>query len=175
MKRQPALALLVAATVTPPSSHAQSSALITAAVEISTDPLAIDPLGHLEFGQLVPGTPLTVTPRTSASAGKLEIHGVRLAEFTLDFTLPTELRAAAGPHTIPLTFGASAACHSAQDNPNSCSLIDPSATLTTRIRNQAPPNNTHFVWLGGTVTPSPAQFPGSYTAVVVATVQYTGN
>jgi len=80
-----------------------------------------------------------------------------------------------GPHTIPLTFGNTAGCHAAIDNQNACSQFDPGATLTTRIRNRPPPDNTHFVWLGGIASPSPTQFPGIYTATVIATVQYTGN
>jgi len=148
---------------------------MTAVVEIANDPLVIDPLTVLDFGQLVPGTPTAIQPRTSVTAGKFEIRGVRRAEFTLDFTLPTLLRAGNGPYTIPLTFGATSACHGTLNNQNACSFFDPSVTLTTRIRNVAAPNNTHYVWLGGTVTPSPTQFPGVYTAVVIATVQYTGN
>jgi hypothetical protein len=166
---------LLAAAVVPRLAGAQSSGLMTVLVEVANDPLTIQPFASLDFGQLVHGTPTAIAPRTSASVGKFEIRGVRRAEFTLDFTLPTLLRAGNGPHTIPLTFGWSAACHATQDNQNACSLIDPSVTLTARIRNQAPPDNTHYVWLGGTVTPSPTQFPGVYTAVVIATVQYTGN
>lgn len=169
------LLLLPAAAVLPRPAVAQGSALMTAIVEIANDPLVIDPLRTLDFGQLVPGTPTTIVPQTSVTAGKFEIHGVRRAEFTLDFTLPVLLRAGNGPHTIPLGFGGASACHGALNNQNACTTFDPSATLTTRIRNQAAPNNTHYVWLGGTVTPSPTQFPGVYTAVVIATVQYTGN
>lgn len=166
---------LLAAAVIPRLAVAQSSGLLSAIVEVANDPLVIDPLAALEFGALVPGTPTTVAPRTSVTAGKFEIYGARRAEFTLDFVLPALLRAGNGPHTIPLIFGGSAACHAALNNQNACSIFDPSVTLTTRIRNQASPNNTHYVWLGGTVTPSPTQFPGIYTAVVIATVQYTGN
>jgi hypothetical protein len=151
----------------------QASGVITTRVEIANDPLVITPVEDLGFGQLVPGTPSTVNPRTAATAGKFEIRGVRRAEFTFDLTLPVELRV--GPHTIPLTFGNTAACHAAIDNQNACSQFDPGATLTTRIRNRPPPDNTHFVWLGGIASPSPTQFPGIYTATVIATVQYTGN
>lgn len=151
----------------------QASGVITTRVEIANDPLVITPVEDLGFGQLVPGTPSTVNPRTSATAGKFEIRGVRRAEFTFDLALPVELRV--GPHTIPLSFGGAAGCHAAMDNQNACSTFDPALTLTTRIRNQAPPGNTHFVWLGGSALPSPTQFPGIYTATVTATVQYTGN
>lgn len=176
MRRRGILTLALLAAAAPSRlAEAQASGLMAAVVEVATDPLVIDPLAPLEFGQLVPGTPVTVAPRTSTSTGKFEIRGARRAEFTLDFTLPALLRAGNGPHTIPLTFGGAAACHGTMDNQFACNLMDPSVTLTARIRNQAPPNNTHYVWLGGTVTPSPTQFPGIYTAVVIATVQYTGN
>lgn len=152
-----------------------SSALLTAQVEVSNEPLVIVPLADLRFGQLVPGTPATIAPRTSTGAGKFEIHGLRRAEITFDLTLPTLLRAGAGPYTIPVAFGNTAACHRMTDQQNVCTLFNPSATLTVRLRNRPPPDATVFVWLGGTVSPSPTQFPGIYTATVTATVQYTGN
>jgi len=170
-----ALVLLVLA---PPGAAAQlesSSALLTAQVEVSNDPLVLLPLADLSFGTLVPGTPTTVNPRTSGSAGKFEIHGLRRAEITFDLTLPTLLRAGLGPHTIPVTFGNASGCHRTTDQQNACTLFDPGSTLTQRIRNRPPPDATYFVWLGGTVSPSPTQFPGIYTATVTATVQYTGN
>lgn len=175
MQRSALLLALVGAAVVPRPAGAQSSGLITVIVEVANDPLIIDPVSPLDFGQLVPGTPTVVAPRTSAGAGKFEIHGVRQAEFTLDFVLPSLLRAGAGPHTIPITFGATSACNRTQDAQNACQTFNPATTLTARIRNRQPPDNTHYVWLGGTVSPAPTQFPGVYTAVVIATVQYTGN
>jgi len=169
-----ALALL-APWGSPLGAQSSSSALLTAQVEVSNEPLVIFPIGDLRFGQLVPGTPTTLSPRTSGTAGKFEIHGVRRAEITFDLTLPTLLRAGMGPHTMPVAFGVTSGCHRTTDQQSACTLFNPSATLTVRLRNRPPPDATVFVWLGGTVSPSPTQFPGIYTATVTATVQYTGN
>lgn len=175
--RSLALALLASIPGFPLGAQplSQASGLITAQVDVATDPLVIDPVEDLRFGQLVPGTPTTVNPRTSANAGKFEIHGVRRAEITFDLTLPALLRVGLGPHTMPVAFGATSACRRDMDTQNACTLFDPTATLTDRIRNRPPPDNTFYVWLGGTVSPSPTQFPGIYSATVTATVQYTGN
>jgi len=163
-----------------PGSHlgaqaGSSSALLAARVEVSNEPLVLLPTADLRFGQLVPGAPTTINPRTSASAGKFEIHGVRRAEITFDLTLPTLLRVGTGPLTMPVTFGGTSGCHRTTDAQNGCTLFNPTATLTVRLRNRPPPDATYFVWLGGTVSPSPTQFPGIYSATVTATVQYTGN
>jgi hypothetical protein len=152
-----------------------SSALLAARVEVSNEPLVVLPSSDLRFGQLVPGTPTNINPRTSTGAGKFEIHGLRRAEITFDLTLPTLLRAGTGPLTMPVTFGNTSGCHRTTDSQNGCTLFNPTATLTVRLRNRPPPDATYFVWLGGTVSPSPTQFPGIYTATVTATVQYTGN
>jgi hypothetical protein len=175
MSGRPIRLALLLAVLAPRITVGQDADVINALAEISTDPLVIMSVDNLRFGVLIPGTPVTLNPRTSLSSGKFEIRGVRRAEFTLDFTLPIELRAGGGPHTIPLSFGANAACGRDLDIQNACSLFDPAVTLTDRIRNRPPPENTYFVWLGGTVSPSPTQFPGVYSAVVTATVQYTGN
>jgi hypothetical protein len=44
-----------------------------------------------------------------------------------------------------------------------------------RIRNQNYPNNTFYVWIGGTVSPSAAQNPGVYLGTIQLSVAYTGN
>ncbi|MBE0593597.1 MAG: hypothetical protein IH616_14485 [Gemmatimonadales bacterium] len=144
-------------------------------VEVSNIQISIAPLSQLHFGDVIPGAPRTIDPRTSVSAGKFEIRGARRAEFTLSMTLPAELRAGAGPNAMPIAFGAAAGCYDQRDRQNSCTTYDPATTLIARIRPTPPPNNTMYVWLGGTVTPGGTQVPGSYLAVVTASVAYTGN
>lgn len=170
--------VLVAATAgLPAEAAAQPSATGSISVlgEVSADGLMIASANSLNFGILIPGTPTTINARTSANAGKFDIRGARRAEFTLTLTLPTELRVGLGPLALPITFSGTSGCRGAVDNQNACSTYDPSTVFTARIRNQAAPNNTYFVWLGGTVTPAPGQPPGEYTAVISALVQYTGN
>jgi hypothetical protein len=171
------LALTIAAAGVPETVQAQLPATgsITVLGDVTADGLTVASANILNFGILIPGSPTTLDARTSANAGKFDIRGARRAEFTLTLTLPTELRVGAGPLTLPVTFDGTSGCHAAFDNQNACSTYDPSTVLTARIRNQAAPNNTFFLWLGGTVAPAVGQSPGVYTAVISALVQYTGN
>ena len=158
-----------------PACAQSGSASMQVLVEISNIQISIAPLSQLHFGDVIPGTPRTVDPRTSVSAGKFEIRGARRAEFTLSMTLPAELRAGAGPNAMPVAFGAVSGCYYQRDQQNNCTTYDPATILLARIRPTPPPNNTLYVWLGGTVTPGGSQVPGSYLAVVTASVAYTGN
>jgi hypothetical protein len=171
------LLLLAVAGAVAPVAGAQLPATgsISVVGEVSADGLMIASANSLNFGILIPGTPTIINARTSTNAGKFDIRGARRAEFTLTLTLPTELRVGAGPLTMPITFTGTSGCRFALDNQNACATYDPSTVLTERIRNQTAPNNTYFVWLGGTVTPAAGQPPGVYTAVISALVQYTGN
>ncbi|MDH4045414.1 MAG: hypothetical protein OEY20_01785 [Gemmatimonadota bacterium] len=170
------LVLLVVAGV-PVTAQAQLPATGSISVlgDVTADGLTISSATPLNFGILIPGTPTTLNARTSANAGKFDIRGARRAEFTLTLTLPTELRVGIGPLNLPVTFDGTSGCQAPRDNQNSCSTYDPSTVLTARIRNQVAPDNTFFVWLGGTVSPAVGQSPGVYTAVISALVQYTGN
>jgi hypothetical protein len=174
---RPAVAALAALALAalPRGAAAQASALITATADVNTTALAISNQVNLTFGTVVAGVPTTIDPKTSASAGFFVIQGAKNAEISVTFTLPTELRAGAGPHTIPLSFGAQGACARPQNNQATCTYFDPSVGVVDRIRNQNPPNNHFHVWLGGTVSPSPTQFGGVYTATVTMSVSYTGN
>ena len=179
MRRTPLLAacgLLLALAGAAPPVHAQSgTASMQVLVEVSNAPLSIAPLAQLHFGSVIPGAIRTVDPQTSVNAGKFEIRGARRAEFTLSMTLPTELRAGTGPYAMPIAFGAAAGCWDQRDQQNRCTLYDPATILTARIRPTPPPDNTMYVWLGGSVTPGGSQMPGSYVGVVTASVAYTGN
>lgn len=158
------------------TAAAQSAtASIQAVAEVSDIQISIASLTQLRFGAVVPGTPRTIDPAVSLQAGKFEILGARRAEFTLSMTLPAQLTAGTGPFAIPIAFGATAGCYDERDRQNQCTTWDPGTTLTARIRPTPPPNNTFYVWLGGTVTPAAAQVPGVYSAVVTASVAYTGN
>ena len=166
-----------AAVAIPATARAQLPATGSVSVlgDVTADGLTISSTTPLNFGILIPGTPTTLNARTSANAGKFDIRGAQRAEFTLTLTLPSELRVGIGPLTMPVTFDGTSGCHAPRDNQNSCSTYDPSTVLTARIRNRTAPDNTFFVWLGGTVTPAVGQSPGVYTAVISALVQYTGN
>jgi hypothetical protein len=76
---------------------------------------------------------------------------------------------------MPITFGARAGCARARAQQRRCTYFDPSTTWVDRIRNRRTPNDTYYLWIGGTVTPSAGQFPGIYRGTITLTVAYTGN
>lgn len=167
--------VLLAALAAPRLAQAQVSALITATADVNNTALTIANQQAILFGTVIAGTPTSINPQTSASAGYFVIQGARRAEISITFTLPAELRAGTGPFTIPLAFGATAACARDRLPQSACTPFNPATGLVDRIRNQNPPNNHFHVWLGGTVTPAAGQMGGVYTATVTMTVTYTGN
>lgn len=167
--------VLLAAAAAPTLAQAQVAALITASADVNNTALTIANQQGIVFGTVVAGTPTTINPQTSASAGYFIIQGARRAEISITFALPAELRAGAGPYTIPLTFNATAACARDRLPQSACTLFNPATGLVDRIRNQAPPNNHFHIWLGGTASPAAGQVGGVYTATVTMTVTYTGN
>lgn len=166
------IAGLGAATVT--NAAAQNASMVVVA-EVSDIAITILAGDQLRFGGVVPGTPAAVDPKVSANAGRFEIRGARRAEFTLDMVLPAQLTTGAGPWSMPIAFGPSGACHRDKNQQSQCAYYDPSTTLVARLRAAPYPTNTYFVWVGGTVSPAPAQVPGVYSATISATVAYTGN
>lgn len=157
------------------SPLAAQTASMTVTADVSDVAISIDGAQELQFGTVLPGTPTYVNPQTSAAAGLFEIRGARRAEFTLSMTLPIQLTTGAGPHAMPIAFGSTGACFRDRNQQNQCALYDPAITLVDRLRPNAFPNNTFYVWVGGTVSPSAAQFPGVYAGVITASVAYTGN
>jgi hypothetical protein len=149
------------------------SASMTVDAEISTTLLSIDNPQDVRFGAQVPGTPMTINPRTSGNAGGLVIHGNRNAEIAINWTLPAAL--VVGPYAMPVSFGPTSGCWRRTAGQAGCTRYDPRTVLIRRIRNANSPNNTFYVWLGGTVSPTPTQHPGMYGAPVTLSVVYTGN
>ena len=66
-------------------------------------------------------------------------------------------------------------CQRNQDQQANCTTYTPSTPLVIRIRNNAPPQNTFYVWIGGKVSPAVGQQPGIYTGLVTMSAVYTGN
>jgi hypothetical protein len=72
---------------------------------------------------------------------------------------------------MPITFGPTSARWLRQQNdPAAGNPFDPSIVTVGRLG--PPPRPFTYLWLGGTVTPSPAQANGLYTGNVVLTVVY---
>lgn len=168
-----ALATMVAGVLAPVAARAQVSSVIAVDAEISTTLLSIANPQQLQFGTVIPGTPLTLNPVTAATVGKFVVHGNRNAELSVTFVLPASL--VVGPYLMPISFGATSACWRTRDQQALCTPYDPHTALVQRIRNTPAPNNTLVVWIGGTVSPTPTQHPGFYAATITLAAVYTGN
>ena len=154
-----------------------ATASFAATARIDNTAVTVGQLNGLDFGPVVPGTPTTVAPRT-ATAGKFVVHGTKNAEVRISFALPAVLQT--GVFTMPISFAndpvaGQMGCHRNQDQQKNCVGFSPSAPLLIRIRNNPPPQNTYYVWIGGTVSPALGQAPGLYTGTVTLTAVYTGN
>lgn len=170
----PAAALALALAAGLPGSLRGQTASIPMTAEISTTALSVVSLHNLTFGTVVPGTPVTINPRTSANAGKFEFHGNRNAQFHADFSLPVQLTTGPGGYTMPITFSTTSACRRNTDAVGGCTYYNPATPLVQRIRNRVPPNDTYFVWIGGTVSPAAGQHPGVYRGTLTISAYYTG-
>lgn len=170
--------LLVPVLLAPAAAFAQTAtASFTATTVVNNTALVIGQLNGLDFGTVLPGTPATIGPK-SALAGKFVLHGQKNAEVRIAFTLPAVLQA--GANVMPISFAddpvaGKMACHRNQDQQTNCTTYTPSTALLVRIRNNPPPQNTFYVWIGGKVSPAVGQAPGTYTGLVTMTAVYTGN
>ena len=142
-----ALGLAVAAAA-PAAVGAQSAASIGVHAGVSTEALTIVRTTPLEFGPVLPGVAATVNPRTAANAGEFELRGLRRAQITATFSLPTELTV--GPYSMPIAFNGQSGCHD-KDTRGSCKFFDPRVPFTGEIGNKPVPQNAYFFWVGGTV------------------------
>ena len=176
ISRRRGLALLsvaMVAAVLPAAARAQQFASVGVEAIIASTSLSIGQMQDLRFGNVVPGVPVVINPRTNTNAGMWEIHGNRNAEIAVQLALPSQL--STGFWTMPIAFGNNSGCWRRQAGQGACTLYDPATTLVERIRNAPAPNNTFHVWIGGTVNPAAAQHTGVYLANVTLTVAYTGN
>ena len=178
--RPPAAVLLLAVLAlcaVPGRLLGQVTASLGATVLIDNTALTIGQINGLDFGVVVPGTPTKIGPKT-ALAGKFVLHGVKNSEARITFALPTVLTV--GPNSMPISFAddpitGKFGCHRNQDQQANCTTYTPSTPLVIRIRNNAPPQNTFYVWIGGKVSPAVGQQPGTYTGLVTMSAVYTGN
>lgn len=170
--------VLVLPLLVPTAAACQTAiASFPATTVVNNTALVVGQLNGLNFGTVIPGTPATIGPK-SALAGKFVLHGQKNAEVRITFTLPAVLQA--GVNLMPISFAddpvaGKLACQRNQDQQTNCTTYTPSTALLVRIRNNPPPQNTFYVWIGGKVSPAVGQVPGTYTGQVTMTAVYTGN
>jgi hypothetical protein len=170
-------AVALPAAPRPLLSQSTAAASFGATALIDNTAVTIGQLNGLDFGIVVPGVPTTIGPK-SALAGKLVIHGSKNAEVRITFALPAVLTL--GLNVMPISFAddpvaGKMGCHRNQDQQANCTTYTPSLPLIVRIRNNPPPQNTYYVWIGGKVSPIVGQQPGTYTGNVTMSAVYTGN
>ena len=156
-----ALALLVAG-----AAQAQVNASITATAVVA-GPLGIAAGNNLNFGTVIPGTARVIDPLTSTSAGSFTLTGGANAQLNLSWSVPANLTDGAPGHTLPVTFAATYGATATQSAATALTLPD----LTRRLS----ATGNAYIWVGGTVTPDPAQFVATYSGTVQVTASYTGN
>lgn len=133
-------------------------------------PLTATGTQTLNFGTVFPGVPERVNRTDAANAGRFDVRGRILAEVRITFTLPTALTASGG-RTIPLVFGPNDGGRNTQNNATTAQAFDPRVPLVTRL---GIPGRL-YIFLGGTLNPSPTTTAGTYQATITLTSAYTGN
>lgn len=132
-------------------------------------PLRATGAQDLNFGIVFPGVQERVSRTDPANAGRYELRGRRLAEVRITFTLPPALTASGG-RTIPLVFGPNDGGRNFFNNATNAQAFDPRVPLVTRLG-----LGRLYIFLGGTLNPSPTTTAGNYQATITLTSAYTGN
>lgn len=171
MRRLLALVLMALAPSALAAQGVSTTGRVTATVY--TVPIIFLNMQDLNFGTVTRGVPRTVVQNT-ASAGKVRVTGQPNAFAQIRFTLPTRLNnvQAVPGITMPIGFAAnSARWRRTNDRTNGGTIFNPAIGVNNaRFGNAA--NPYFFVYLGGTVTPSPTQAAGIYQGTIILTITY---
>ena len=158
-----------------PASAAAQGATMTsvATVRVIGTPITFLNLQDLDFATVTRGVPKTVAENT-ASAGKVRVAGQPNAFAQIRFTLPTELQntQALPGITMPINFAANAARWRRRADRTTGGVIFNPAVGVNDARFGGNANPYFFVYLGGTVTPSPSQAAGIYQGTIILTITY---
>ena len=118
----------------------------------------------LDFGNVFPGVASTIAV-AAATSGRFDLTGQASANVNVSFTLPTDLNS--GANLLPI--GSYTGCTNATNTTAGCTAFTPTAGTTATAFSGA---GALFVWVGGTVTPGPAQAAGVYNGTVTLTAAY---
>jgi len=166
------IALLI--VLSPATAAAQGTSTTTnIRVLVSGAAITVNNLQNLNFAAVTRGVPKTVVQNTAA-AGKVRVAGMPNALTQVRLTLPTQLpniQAVPGIN-MPIRFAAnSARWRRTSDSPNGGRIFNPAVGVNNARFGNAR-NPYFFVYLGGTVTPSPTQAPGIYQGTIILTITY---
>ena len=136
-------------------------------------PITFLNLQDLNFATVTRGVAKTVAQNTAA-AGKVRVTGQPNAYAQIRFTLPSQLQniQAVPGITMPISFAAnSARWRRRVDRVNGGVVFNP-AVGVNNAQFGGNANPYFFVYLGGTVTPSPTQAAGIYQGSIILTITY---
>ncbi|MEP6990898.1 MAG: hypothetical protein ABJA80_08225 [bacterium] len=177
--RRGSATLLAAALLVSTASllGAQITGSLAASAVVLARPLAAVGVRSLQFGVVIPGTPVVVAPN-SVQGGEYRISGVKSRKSVdIAFTLPASLTGPGGA-TIPLNFNGNTAGLCEVDTTNTCvaaSYFSWNPVAMPSYRDQptryAPGRKVYAydlysVYIGGTATPAAGQKPGTYTGAI---------
>ena len=161
------LAAAVTIAATPLAAQSATANFNATATVVSA--LSVAQANDLAFGNVFPGVPATVVI-TDANAALIEFAGANNAEVTLQFgALPTNL--SDGTNNLAISFVGNTAGVNTVNNPATATSFDPTVLQTVNLSG----SGALFSWLGGTVSPIPAQVANNYTAALTLVATYTGN
>ena len=171
MKRLVLALLLVFAPATAGAQGVATTILTTA--QVAGGPLTFVNLQDLNFMMVSRGTPKTVI-QNSAAAAKVRVAGTPNAYVQIRFTLPTQIsntQALPGA-SMPISFAANSARWRRTNDATSGGRVFNPAVGVNNARFGGNANPYFFVYLGGTVTPSPTQAAGIYQGTIILTITY---
>jgi hypothetical protein len=129
-------------------------------------------VNNLEFGDVFPGVPKTVT-KADPGAAEFRVEGNGGDEITVELLLPSYMSTSTG-HSMRLVFSSNDLSMDSSASPRQdAPLLDdlnPYIVQTYGIG-----TNGLAIWLGGKVVPGQVQQPGDYSADITITITYTGN
>ena len=135
---------------------------------INAQGIYITKLHNLEFGEVFIGYSAEVQ-HTDVNAAKFSFYHTRWysRNVFIQFVLPATLDN--GVHQIPITFDHSHTAASYNDQIGGRVNFDPRSTVYIRRLRYY---ETVYLWLGGTITTSPAMHYGTYTGTIILNIYY---
>jgi hypothetical protein len=119
--------------------------------------LSVVKLNDLSFGTDFGGRVKELTSLGSGAA-KFVIHSEKDVQVLVTVVLPSAFTSTAGSDAVPIAFDERSAAWSTKDESSSRVVFDPRRPLLLSV--QARQNI--YVWIGGTVSPTPVQRAGIY-------------
>jgi len=135
--------------------------------------ISISLVNNLQFGDVYPGTPKVISKHAAGAAAEFHVSGTAGDEVLITFlTLPTYINM--GGYNMNVVISQTDCAMDSSATPNQSSPgynnLNPWQPITYRLG-----SNGLTMWLGATVVPNLGQKTGSYSGLIQARAEYTGN